>query len=174
MAEDHNDEGIRDVVGQWVRKRELVLESLIKQRSKLDDEIERVRKSLEDVQPFAHTLGLEVQFSASSASAIEPVESRRRSSRSLPRKPQFARLSLPAAVEMILRENPNRDIHADEFVEQIFDVGSVSQFRSAKSSVVPSLSVGAADGRWRRVGPNTFRLDVPEREQGAVNVSTPP
>jgi hypothetical protein len=171
MTEDNHDESIRDVVAEWVEKRERTLRSLLAQRQSLDDEIARVRRSLEDVRPFAQTLGIETH---ELQPTILTTGMRRRASRGVPRRPEFAAFSLPDAVERILRENPNKEIHADEFVSLIYDAATPAEQRSAKSSVVPPLSAGVKDGKWRRVRPNTFKLDAPEGEQAVVSDRAPP
>jgi hypothetical protein len=169
MTDGVSEEHVRGVVDAWIRRLEKLLADLEKERRSIDTQIEGVKRDLEDVAPFARSLGVELAAHPSSGAFVPGS----RSTRLPPRRPEFANVSLQDAAERILAERPGAAIHANDIVTRIFDSSTAAHFRAAKSSVVPALSAGAKDGRWVRTAPNTFALLATEGEAAGVNGAPP-
>lgn len=169
MIHDPED-NIQNVVSGWIEKRQKNLDALLKQRTALDEEIERVRQSLADVMPFAETLGIPFP----SEELTEKVPRARRVTRVPARRSEYAGMKLLDAAKKILATSPTDRLHADDIVEKLFVVTSPVQFTGGKSSLVPTLSAAVSAGELRRVAPNTFQLVETKEEPVAVNDKAPP
>jgi len=137
-----------------MRNQSARLLTLNQERQRIDAEVERVQQHLAHLTPIARDLGLEPQ----------PVQEQERvlfapgnrSGRMPMRRAAYTAMSLPDAVASILVDG--RERHADELVDLIFDEHSTAQHKAAKGSLAPALFDGVKRGRWRRSGPNRFRV----------------
>jgi hypothetical protein len=132
------------------------------QMRQLQTDQERERQYIERLNPILMAHGLPpidiVGKSAKSGRGFAKPGNRRTDNGMPPRRPEFAEMSLPDAVRVVLKDGA--EMHASTMVPLVYDVSPSDKeaFHKASRSLVGTLADGARDGKWTRTKPNTFRL----------------
>jgi hypothetical protein len=151
-----NDAEFREIITSRARsKRDHVL-TLVRERRRLETEIDRERRYLDDLNRLLRDEGLEtVEIPAAVEKPTVVSTHGRRNGNAPARRAPYDTMLLAEAVDSLLSHG--RDMHADEIVREIFEAEDPKDFRSAKQNLGSTLSRLAKAGRWDKVAPNRYR-----------------
>lgn len=163
-----DDEVFRELLLARAKSRLAQLREKLLERERLDDEIESLRRYLDDLNPVLRDEGLDPVIAPDVGPAKQPIGTPgNRSSNLPPRRDRFATMTLADAVGLLLADG--EEWHADDLVKAIFEIQDHRQLRPTKATLASALRSGTVKGRWDRVAGkgNTFR-----RKEEAMEANT--
>ena len=142
------------------------LRALEQERRRIEEEIERTRRYLNDLNALLRDEGLPlVPDPTAPAKGGTPFTPGNRSTKMPSRREEFTGMPLADAVDQLL--HGGRKLHADQLVSLVYDLKDDNERRAAKHSLVSALAQGVKAGRWQRAAPNVYRLaGEEEAEEG--------